>query len=320
MRAMVLTEPNTPLVETELPDPVARHAGETVIRVTACGVCHSDLHVVDGSLGRTPITLGHEVVGVDDTLGPVMLYAPWGCRAPGCAQCGAGVEMICRDSHEAGIVDDGGYAELMVVPHRDYLIPLDGLDPLTVAPLACGGLTAFRAVNRATRDWVRGGRALVVGAGGLGQYAIQYLKLRHGAHVTVVDPLPARRDTARDLGADETATFDEAGAEQFDAVIDFVGTDDTLGRSAQVVSRSGVVVLVGMFGGSVPFGFGKLPSEASLTTSVWGSPDDLRQLLDFARHEELVNTVETMALAEANEAHRRLRTGSTRGRIVLTVS
>ncbi|NMO02006.1 zinc-binding dehydrogenase [Gordonia sp. TBRC 11910] len=322
MRAMVIEAPNTPLISKDVPDPVAGN-GETIIDVTACGVCHSDLHVVEGSIGRTPLILGHEVVGVDADLGPVLVYAPWGCRKAECAQCSAGLEMICADSHEAGVLDPGGYAPRMRIPHREYLLPLDGLDPVTTAPLACGGLTAFRAVRRAiglSESSTARRKALVVGAGGLGQYAVQYLKLLADAHVTVVDTLPARQATALELGADAAGTFDDVAGEKFDSIIDFVGADATLAGSAKVVARGGVVVLVGMFGGTVPFGFGHLPSEASFTTSVWGSLDDLRELLDLARREKLVNVVETMPLAAANEAHQRLRDGTARGRIVLTMN
>ncbi|MCF2528730.1 alcohol dehydrogenase catalytic domain-containing protein [Yinghuangia soli] len=295
---------------------------QTVIDVLGCGVCHSDLHVADGSIGRTPIVLGHEVVGLDARLGPVMVYAPWGCRRPGCLQCAAGQEMICADSHEAGIVDDGGYADKMLVPHREYLVPLEGLDPLEVAPLACGGLTAFRAVRRAMtlREAGRSSRVLVIGAGGLGQYAVQFLRRTPGVHITVVDTLPARLSVARELGADTTLTPEEVGGAPYDAVVDFVGAEATLGAAVANVQRGGVVVLVGMFGGSVPFGLGRLPSEVSLTTSIWGSLADLHDLLGMARREPLRHVVEHLPLSEANRAHELLRSGASRGRIVLTTS
>lgn len=322
MRTMTLQAPGEPLVEREVADPVAGAAHEAVIDVLGCGVCHSDLHVADGHIGRTPIVLGHEVVGIDARLGPVMVYAPWGCRRPECRQCASGQEMICADSHEAGIWDDGGYAEKMLVPQREYLVPLAGLDPLEVAPLACGGLTAYRAVRRAVSGWEPGGRArvLVIGAGGLGQYAVQFLRRTPGVHVTVVDTLPARLDTARELGADATATPDELDGPPFDAVVDFVGAEATLRSAVASVRRGGAVVLVGMFGGTVPFGLGRLPSEVWLTTSIWGSLADLRTVLDLARREPLRHVVDHLPLAEANRAHDLLRSGASRGRLVLTVS
>lgn len=322
MRTMLIQAPGEPLVECEVAAPVATSPHEAVIDVLGCGVCHSDLHVADGHIGQTPIILGHEVVGVDTQLGPVMVYAPWGCRRPECRECSSRLEMICANSHEAGILDNGGYAEKMLVPQRDYLVPLEGLDPLEVAPLACGGLTAFRAVRRATSLWEPGrrARALVIGAGGLGQYAVQFLSRMAGAHVTVVDTLPTRLDVARELGADVTLSPDDVDGTPYDSVIDFVGAEATLRSAVASVRRGGVVVLVGMFGGTIPFGLGRLPSETWLTTSIWGSLADLRDLLDLARREPLRHVVEHLPLNEANRAHELLRSGQSRGRIVLTVA
>ncbi|MFN7151520.1 MAG: alcohol dehydrogenase catalytic domain-containing protein [Microthrixaceae bacterium] len=319
MRAMLLETPGEPLVERELPDPVATTPYESVIDVLGCGVCHSDLHVAAGDFGKSPLVLGHEVVGHDKELGPVMVYAPWGCRRPECLPCSSGQEMICPDSHEAGIWEDGGYADKMLVRQRDYLLPLgDDVDPLELAPLACGGLTAFRAVRRAIslRPPGRTTNALVIGAGGLGQYAVQLLA-RDGAHVTVADTLPARRETALELGASASVDLEDADNESFDAIIDFVGAEATLPRATQLVRRGGVVVLVGMFGGTAPFGLGRQPSEAWLTTSIWGSTEDLRALLELNRREPLRHIVDHMPLTEANQAHDLLRSGLSRGRIVL---
>lgn len=321
MRAMVLEQPGNPLVERELPDPVAGPGG-SVIDVLGCGVCHSDLHVAAGDFGTAPIILGHEVVGTDQQLGPVMVYAPWGCRRPDCQPCASGQEMICPHSHEAGIWENGGYAERMLIPHRDYLIPVGDLDPLQVAPLACGGLTAFRAVRRATAAWQSGrkARALVIGAGGLGQYAIQLLARLADADVTAADTVASRRATAVDLGARSAFSLDEAEPESFDAIIDFVGAAQTLSSAVRLVRRGGVVVLVGMFDGTVPFGLGRQPSEAWLTTSIWGTRQDLQDLLDLNRAEPLRHLVDHLPLREANNAHQLLRDGQSRGRLVLTTT
>jgi len=118
MRAVVLTETNTPLtVVDDHPEP--NGPGGELIDVTACGVCHSDIHVVDGEFGSSlPMILGHEVTGVHPELGPVMVYAPWGCRS--CAQCAEGLEMMCADATEARLFTDGGYAKRMWVEDRRY--------------------------------------------------------------------------------------------------------------------------------------------------------------------------------------------------------
>ena len=146
MKAIELQDFNHPLVVVDRPPPVVG-AGWHLIDVTACGVCHSDIHVVDGQFSSPlPLVPGHEVTGVHDVLGPVMLYAPWGCRS--CWICETGHEMICPDATEAGLIVDGGYAEQMCVPHLEYLQPLGDLDPVRSAPLACGGQQSDLVTDR----------------------------------------------------------------------------------------------------------------------------------------------------------------------------
>ncbi len=323
MRAVVLPAPGRTLVVDENhPEPGTGRQGGEMIEVTACGVCHSDLHVVDGEFASPyPIVLGHEVTGQHPELGAVIVYAPWGCRS--CTECNAELEMICADSTEAGLLVDGGYCERMWVKHRRYLAPLGGLDPVASAPLACGGLTAYRAVNHGLdilRDRGAAGRALVIGAGGLGQFAIRYLRLLSDAHVTALDPSDHKRATAVEMGAHAAASPGDKLAHA-DVVIDFVGAEVTLATAASAVARRGMVAVVGLRGGRIPFGFGAVPHEARFLSSVWGSRSQLDELLDLARREPtIIQTVETLPLAEAQTAHDRLRAGDVRGRLVLLVA
>lgn len=320
MRAVVLEAFNTGLRfvgDHPEPDP----SGE-VIDVTACGVCHSDLHVVDGEFpSPVPLILGHEVTGVHPRLGPVMVYAPWGCRS--CELCAEGVEMVCVDAREAGIFSDGGYAEKMRVPDAAYLAPIGELDPVAGAPLACGGLTAYRAVTQGLDTLRRPGRrrrALVIGAGGLGQYALRYLRLLTDASVSALDLSAAKRATALERGAHRAfGPGDELPPCDF--VIDFIGSEATLAAAAGAVARLGLVAVVGLYGGRIPFGFGAVPHEARFVTSVWGSRAQLDELLDLARREpSILNPVETLPLEHAQTAHDRLRAGAVKGRVVLTVA
>ncbi len=318
MKAAVFTGPHRPVeIMADHPEPTA--ADGLVLEVTACGVCRSDLHVLDGEFGaEAPMILGHEVTGVDAELGPVMVYAPWGCRS--CRHCDDGDEMICGSATEAGLFTDGGYAERMWVPDRRYLAPLDGLDPVASAPLACGGLTAYRAVLHTVarlRALGSRGRAVVIGAGGLGQYAIRYLRLLTDAHVTALDLSPEKQATALAVGAHAAAgQLDTAGSG--DVVIDFIAADATLATAATIVGKQGVVVAVGLAGGRIPFGFGAVPHEAAFLSSVWGRRDQLDELLDLARREpSIVAEVEVLPLDRVAEAHQRLRDGDLRGRIVI---
>jgi len=258
-------------------------------------------------------------VGEHPELGRVLVYAPWGCRKPDCRQCNDGLEMICANSHEAGVVDDGGYAQYMLVPSRDYLIPIGDLDPVQTAPLACGGLTAFRAVNRVLPHLGHAGsKAVVIGAGGLGQFAIQFLKKLSGAELTVLDMADDKLAAALELGADHAVKALPEGV-KYDAIIDFVGANPTLAAAGKSVNRQGIIVVVGLAGGRLEFGVGVIPSETVLTSSIWGSLAELHELLDFVRREGVAHMVETLPLDSAQEALDRLRRGDIRGRVVLTV-
>jgi alcohol dehydrogenase, propanol-preferring len=315
MRAIVLREFNAPLQFEERDVPVARNGDESVLPVLACGVCHSDLHVAEGVLGSDlPLVLGHEIVAEDDRLGKVLVYAPWGCGD--CRFCRAAEEMICPQGREAGLVQDGGYAEYLRVPARRYLYPIGDLDPVQAAPLGCGGLTPYRAVKHA-RGWLGpGSTALVLGAGGLGQFGIQFLRLMTDAEVHVGDPSAQKRERGLELGASEAARpADFSGP--YDAVLDFVGSDDSLSEMARLVGRQGVAVVIGLFGGRIPFGMGAVPHEAHFLSTIWGSREELAELIALAQRERLQYTIDTMPLRDAQAAHDLMRSGQARGRIVL---
>lgn len=317
MKAIELRSFGGALQSVDRPALTAGVGGE-LIDVSACGVCHSDIHVADGLFGSPlPLVLGHEVTGVHQRLGPVMVYAPWGCRQ--CWLCETGHEMICPNGKEAGLFQDGGYADQMRVTHLDYLHPLGDLDPVQSAPMACGGLTAFRAVKQTLDVLGRRGpsaRALVIGAGGLGQFAIQYLRLRTDVEIWVADPAPGKQARAIELGADGAVAASDLDG-RFDAIIDFVGALETLPVAVERVERRGIVVVCGLYGGRVPFGIGAVPHEAQFMSSIWGTIPEMGEMLRFAHRHPLQYTVEPMALDDAELAHQRLRAGDVAGRIVL---
>jgi len=281
----------------------------------ASGVCHSDLHVAENFFGsELPLVLGHEIAAEDDELGNVLVYTPWGCGE--CRFCQRSEEMICPDAQEAGLFQDGGYAEFVLVPSRRFLYPIGDLDPLEAAPLGCGGLTPYRAVKHA-RPWLgEGSKALVLGAGGLGQFGIQYLRLLTDAVVDVGDPSSQKRERALELGAEAAAAPADLDG-PYDAVLDFVGSDDSLAHAGRLVDRQGIAIVIGLFGGRIPFGLGAVPHEAHFMSSIWGSRDELAELIELAQRERLEYTIDTMPLESAQEAHDLVRGGQARGRIVL---
>jgi len=318
VNAAVLQRVGVPLRLEDRPLPQPR-GEEVLVRVRGAGVCHSDLHMIDGLIPGLPLprVLGHEIAGVAEGLGAVLVYASWGDGT--CRWCRRGEEQLCARAAEPGWVRHGGYAEAVVVPSKRYLLPLGDLDPVRAAPLADAGVTAYRAVRRVLPWLAGGGTAVVLGAGGLGQFAIQFLRHAGDARVVAVDPDQAKRDQARLLGADQTAAAGadlEPGAAV--AVLDLVGSDATLAEAARLVRPTGVVMVVGEAGGRLPFGFGAVPNEAHLTTSLWGSYRDLVAVVELARAGTLRWEVEALPLHRVNEALERLRNGRVRGRLVLT--
>src|SRR4051794_36874325 len=234
VRAAVLRAFGEPLALEERPEPEPR-GDEVVVRVRGAGVCHSDVHIADGAAGvALPLVPGHEVAGDAPGFGRVLVYAAWGCGS--CRWCRAGDEQLCPRAAEAGWVRDGGYAEALLVPAARYLLPLDGLDPVRAAPLADAGLTPYRAVRRVRGLLRRGDTALVLGAGALGQFAVQYLRLLTDARVVAVDVAEAKRARALELGAHE-ALPPEAEPPPARVVLDFVGADETLAVAARAVER-----------------------------------------------------------------------------------
>jgi propanol-preferring alcohol dehydrogenase len=218
---------------------------------------------------------------------------------------------------------DGGYAEYLLVPHPRHLVPVGQLDPVDAAPLADAGVTSFRAVRRAVPWLGEGSRALLIGLGGLGQFALQFLRRLPEVTIGVREIDPDKLQTAADLGADvgflagdEELIFAGLGGTA-DVVFDFVGTDETLTLARRFVGRGGLISLVGEAGGEMTFSFESLPAEAWLTTTSWGSPEDLRDVVHLARRGRLRWTVDRMPLREAQAAHDRLAAGGVPGRLVL---
>jgi len=322
--------------DVPLPEP---SGSEVRVRVAGCGVCHTDLHIARTERLRVtrPLTLGHEIAGWVDLAGPdaekplrrarlrqgdaVLVFGGWGCGA--CRQCASGQAQRCELGKSPGFQRDGGYAEYVLIPEARYLIPLGDLAPDQAAPLADAGVTPYRAVSRAAPWLTPGARVLLIGLGGLGQFAIQYLRRLPDLTIAVRELDPDKLTIAAELGADLGLL---AGDESLvalglggpaDVVFDFVGTDDTLDYAIRNVAPGGLVSLVGEAGGRFAFGFDAVPVEASITTTAWGSLEDLREVVRQARRGRLRWSVERMPLRKARSAHDRLLAGKVAGRIVL---
>jgi len=311
---------------------------EVLIRIAGAGVCHSDLHIRSGEFPLPPgfdlpLTLGHENAGYVEAVGPDVTsirrgdaVAVWGGR--GCGSC-----RICRQGDEqccnmALWVAAGGYAELMHVPSERFLIPLDGLDPVAAAPLADAGLTPYRAIRKVLPHLYPGAAVVVVGIGGLGHMALQILKsVAPSTRIIAVDVARDRLDAALALGASDAvdAGGDPAGeimrltgGEGAQAVIDLVGSDASLRTAAGAVGRMGIIVIVGLGGGTLPYSFLGVRAECTVTCSYWGSYNEFREVLALARGGHIRPVVRRYPLEQVNEALDSLERGEVHGRAVIT--
>jgi propanol-preferring alcohol dehydrogenase len=327
----------------EVPRPEAG-PGQVVVRVGGSGACHSDLHLMhdfDGSVlpWGPPFTLGHENAGWVEEVGtgvvglevgePVAVYGAWGCGR--CRTCRLGLENYCDRQQEIGPAGgglglDGGMAPWMLVPSARHLVPLDGLDPVQAAPLTDAGLTPYHAVKRSLPLLVPGATAVVIGAGGLGHMALQVLAALCPATVVAVDQRPDALALAKEVGAHHTVTSGTDAAAEIreltrgrgaDVVIDLVGVDATMALAVAVARPMGHVTVVGIGGGSHPFGFFALPYEVSLATTYWGSLPELMEVLDLARAGQLRAHVERFPLSQAGAAYDAMRDGRLQGRAVI---
>jgi len=336
MKAAVLHAIGEPLRLEEVPAPCPG-PGQVLVKVAAAGVCHSDLHQQDGSVPphRLPLIMGHENAGWVAGLGqgaggmaegdPVVVYGGWGCGH--CRFCLGGQEQLCDGARWAGLGPDGGYAEYLLVPAARHLLPAGRLDLVKAAGLTDAGLSSYRAVKKALPYLRAGSTALVIGVGGLGQYGVQYLKLMTSATVIAVETSPVKRQLALSLGADHAIDGSAAGAlEQIHAVsggegpaavIDFVGIDATMRLGLASVARQGLFVLVGLAGGTVPVGFFGQASEVTITTSVWGSRNDLAEVIALAQQDKLTAATESHRLDDINQVMERLQHGLVEGRAVV---
>ncbi len=347
MRAVRITAWQAPPTLEELPKPAPRDR-EVLVRVGAAGLCSSDLHVMSTAEGildyALPMTLGHEVAGVVESVGSqadqdligatVVVYGIASCGH--CKNCRRGRDNYCVEFGfgesglrpvGVGLGRNGGLADYVLLPDERNAVRADGLDPVVLAPLADAGLTAYHAV--ASLGGVLDdseGVAIVIGVGGLGHLAIQILKATTPATVVAVDSKMSGVELARECGADfvtsvpaDAAAFCAAeGRGGADAVLDFVGSDDTLAQAGRCLARGGHLAIVGGAGGSINASKSpSLPGGWHLNAPFWGTRDDLCAVVGLARSGALLPRVTEFSLADALEAYELLRAGRVSGRAVV---
>jgi len=324
VRALVLDAPRTPLRMTERPDP-APTPGQLLLRVRACGVCRTDLHVVDGDLTRPklPLVLGHqivcEVVDGGDRFAPgARVGVPWlGWTCGECRFCLAGAENLCDRVRFTGYDLDGGYAELAVADER-YCFPIpDGYDDVQAAPLLCAGLIGFRSL-RLCEDAERiglygfGASAHIVCQVAVSQGRQVYAGTRAGDEET--------QAFAHSLGAVWAGDALAGPPDELDAVIVFAPVGELVPAALRHVRKGGSVVCAGIHMTDIPtFPYELLWGERVIRSVANLTRADGEEFLGLAPHVPVRTSVETFPLEEANEALDRLRRGELQGSAVLVV-
>ena len=325
MRAMVLDAPGTPLAERTLPRPEPQ-AGELLVKVAACAVCRTDLHVVDGELTepKLPIVPGHEIVGRVVAGGQGMerfaagqrVGIPWlGWTCGECRYCRSGEENLCPNARFTGYQRDGGYAEYVVADAR-YCFPLpDAYADAEAAPLLCAGLIGYRSLRMC-------GDALRLGIYGFGAAAhiVAQVARHQGRRLFAFTRSGdiAAQAFARNLGAEWAGGSDEPPPEELDAAIIFAPVGGLVPAALRAIRPGGVVVCGGIHMSDIPaFPYAILWGERRVVSVANLTRRDAEEFLALAPQVPVRTTIESMPLACANDALGRLREGRLTGAAVL---
>jgi D-arabinose 1-dehydrogenase-like Zn-dependent alcohol dehydrogenase len=332
------------------PEPKGR---EVLVRVTGCGVCHSDVHLMDGYFdigsGRKvdltkslapPRTPGHEIVGEVIAMGPDVTAAeraeigkrrvvyPWiGCGT--CGLCTSGDEQLCNQPRALGVNRDGGYSTHVLVPDARYLIDFGNLDEAQACTYACSGITAYGALVKTKAALAGGGELLIIGAGGVGLSGVRMAEAVLGVKPIVADIDKSKWDAAIKAGAKET--IDPSSPDAVKALLretkggvaaaaDYVGAAASFSFGFSTIRKGGIVVVVGLFGGAAQLPVPMLPLKAAtITGSYVGSLAQMRDMMQLAKAGRLPSLpVETRPLDDVGNVLARLRDGKIVGRTVVT--
>lgn len=351
MRSYAVFEWGEPLrpLESPTPEPTGK---EVLVRVTAAGVCHSDLHIHEGQydLGggeflrmedrgiQRPLTMGHETAGIVEAIGPdaagvtvgqhVAVY-PWlGCGE--CDACQLGEEQNCPDQRTLGIYAAGGYATHLLVPDGKYCLDIGDIPPEVAALYACSGITTYSALKQIDPRVLASEPILIIGAGGLGLMALSIMKGLDARGAIVADIDPTKRDAAQELGA--LATVDPAAPDAVEqvkalsasgrglrAAIDLVGNPQTARFAIDTFVKGAQLIAVGLMGGSLTYPLPYFPMRAlRIQGSYVGSLQDMRELMELVREKNILPPpITKRPLDDAPLVLDELRAGKITGRAVL---
>lgn len=336
MKAAVVNEFNQELEIKEVPIPELAY-GEILVKIKACGVCHTDLHAAHGDWPvkpTLPLIPGHEGVGIIEKVaeGVTSLKVgdrvgiPWLYSACGeCEYCLTGRETLCPDQLNAGYSVNGSYAEYCKAPAKYVVKVPEGLDFAEVSPIFCAGVTTYKALKISGAkpgDWVA-----IYGIGGLGHVALQYAKAM-GFNVIAVDIQDDKLELAKELGADITINGLKADPIEdikkkvggVQAAISVAVTKKAFEQAYSSVKRGGTLVVVGLPNDVLPIPiFDTVLNGITVKGSIVGTRKDLMEALEFAKQGKVKTNIETKPLKEINEIFQRMEKGQINGRVVLTM-
>jgi len=326
MRAMILEKPGAPLQLLEKPDPIPG-PGEVQVKISACGVCRTDLHVVDGELTepKLPIIPGHEIVGTVSGLGEGVdnfklgerVGIPWLGRTCGCClYCKSGAENLCDDPGFTGYQIDGGFADVTVADAR-FCFPISGdYSDAELAPWLCAGLIGYRSLSMAGNN---SGRIGIYGFGAAAHIVTQVA--RHQDREVYAFTSPGDRvaqEFALDMGAVWAGDSDRVAPDELDAAIIFAPVGPLIPTALRAVRKGGIVVCGGIHMSDIPgFPYNILWGERVLRSVANLTRQDAINFLQLAPKIPIRTRIEEFALEDANLALEALRTGNLTGAAVL---
>jgi propanol-preferring alcohol dehydrogenase len=325
MRAMILESPRQPLVAKDVPRPAPK-SDQLLVRVAACAVCRTDLHVLDGELPnpKLPLILGHEIVGRVEQIGAEVrgfevgqrVGIPWlGWTCGKCKFCLTNRENLCERARFTGYTIDGGYAEFTVADAR-FCFPIpDAYEDVAAAPLLCAGLIGYRCLRKA-------GNARRLGIYGFGAAAHIIAQVaRHQDREVFAFTSPgdtAAQDFARRLGAHWAGGSDETPPQILDAAIIFAPVGPLVPTALRVLERGGTVVCGGIHMSDIPsFPYDDLWQERTISSVANLTRCDGEEFLALAPQVPVRTETHPFPLAQANEALHALRSGALTGAAVL---
>jgi len=336
MKAAVISQFHQKLEIKEVPVPELGF-GEILVKIKACGVCHTDLHAAHGDWPvkpTLPLIPGHEGVGIVEAVAEGVtsvkvgdrVGVPWLYSACGeCEYCLTGRETLCPDQLNAGYSVDGGYAEYCKAP-ANYVVKIpESLDFHEVSPIFCAGVTTYKALKVSEAkpgDWVA-----IYGIGGLGHVALQYAKAM-GFNVIAVDIQDDKLELAKQLGADLTVNGlrvnpaeeiqNEVGGVQ--AAVSVAVTAKAFEQAYRSVKRGGTLVVVGLPNADLPIPiFDTVLNGVTVKGSIVGTRKDLQEAIEFAAQGKVRTNIEVQPLDNINEVFDRMEKGGINGRVVLTL-